>query len=178
VRLSRAGYYSDFVAYPLIILTLATVALSSPDSIALLKWLTACAVGIVGWTLAEYCIHRFVFHRVPVFARMHHMHHATPGALIGAPLWSSLSAFGFGVFIPLWWQAGLDIAGGVTIGLMFGYLWYMLVHTAIHRWRLDRSSLLYQAKLRHMRHHQAREEGNFGVTTSLWDRLLGTKIEC
>ena len=178
MRLSKAGYYSDFVAYPAIILALTTVELRSPESTEQLKWLAACAVGIAGWTLVEYCIHRFVFHRVPVFARMHHMHHAAPSALIGAPLWSSLSAFGVSAFVPLWWQAGFNIASGVTIGLMLGYLWYVLVHTAIHRWRLDRGSLLYEAKLRHVRHHHAGQEGNFGVTTSLWDRLFGTKIEC
>jgi sterol desaturase/sphingolipid hydroxylase (fatty acid hydroxylase superfamily) len=177
MRLSKTGYYTAFVIYPAIILALTTVELRQPESMAQLHWLIACVVGIAGWTLAEYIIHRFVFHRIPLAARMHDMHHSSPSELIGAPLWLSLSAFGFGVFIPLWWQAGFDVASGLTSGLMLGYLWYGLVHTAIHRYRLDRGSFLYQTKLRHVHHHYGTQAGNFGVTTSLWDRLFGTTIE-
>ncbi|MGP0090305.1 MAG: sterol desaturase family protein [Xanthobacteraceae bacterium] len=176
MHLSKVGYYADFVIYPAIILALATAELRPLESMAQLQWLIACVVGIAGWTLAEYIIHRFVFHRIPLLARMHDMHHSSPSALIGAPLWSSLGAFGFGVFIPLWWQAGFDVASGLTTGLMLGYLWYILVHTAVHRYRLDRGSFLYRTKLRHAHHHYGTQEGNFGVTTSLWDHLFGTAI--
>jgi sterol desaturase/sphingolipid hydroxylase (fatty acid hydroxylase superfamily) len=177
MRLSKVGYYADFVAYPAIILALTAAELRPAETRAQWQWPIACIVGIAGWTLAEYLIHRFVFHRIPLAARMHDMHHSSPGALIGAPLWSSLGAFGFGVFIPLWWQAGFDAASGLTTGLMLGYLWYILVHTAVHRYRLDRGSFLYQTKLRHAHHHHGTQEGNFGVTTGLWDRLFGTAIK-
>jgi sterol desaturase/sphingolipid hydroxylase (fatty acid hydroxylase superfamily) len=177
MRLSKIGYYADFIAYPAITLALIAIEFWPPESMHQVHWLLACILGVAEWTLAEYLIHRFVFHQLPVIARMHDMHHESPGALIGAPLWLSMSAFGSGVFIPLWWSAGFDIASGMTTGLVFGYLWYVTVHTVIHRWRLDQSSLLYQIKLRHLRHHYSTGEGNFGVTTCLWDLLLGTAIE-
>ena len=176
MRLSKAGYYADFVIYPVIILALAAAELWPAQSAARLQWLLACLAGLAGWTLAEYLIHRFAFHRIPLLMRMHDMHHANPSALIGAPLWSSLAAFGLGVFIPLWWQAGFDLASGLTTGLMLGYLWYGVVHAAVHRYRLDRGSFLYRTKLRHARHHYGNQEGNFGVTTGLWDRVFGTAI--
>jgi sterol desaturase/sphingolipid hydroxylase (fatty acid hydroxylase superfamily) len=177
MRLSKAGYYADFIVYPIIIVAVTTAAFRTRESIAQLTWLIACAGGVGAWTLAEYCIHRFIFHRVLVFERSHDKHHGAPSALIGAPLWSSLSAFAFGAFIPIWWQAGLNVASGATIGLTLGYLWYAAVHAAIHRWRLDHTSFLYQVKLRHMCHHRGNQKGNFGVTTGLWDHLFRTTIE-
>ena len=176
MQLSKTGYYADLGAYPALALALTATALRPPESVVQVKWLIACAIGAAGWTLAEYLIHRFCFHRLPVIARMHDMHHARPSALIGAPLWSSLSVFGFGVFIPLWWLAGANVASGVTTGLTIGYLWYVIVHTAVHRWRLDQSSFLYQVKLRHVQHHHGKPDGNFGVTTCVWDRFFGTII--
>jgi sterol desaturase/sphingolipid hydroxylase (fatty acid hydroxylase superfamily) len=176
MHLSKVGYYSDFVVYPAIILVLMAAELRPAESMGQLQWLIACFVGVIAWTLAEYFIHRFVFHRLPMFAQMHEAHHSRPGALIGAPIWSSVSAFTFGVFIPLWLQAGLNMASALTSGLMLGYLWYILVHTAVHRHRVDRGSFLYGAKLRHAHHHYGSQEGNFGVTTVFWDLLFGTAI--
>ena len=177
MQLSKAGYYADFIAYPLIIVAVTGVEFRQPESRAQFEWLIACGVGLVAWTLVEYGIHRFVFHRLPVFEPSHDKHHDAPSALIGAPLWSSLIAFALGAFIPLWWQAGFDIASGATIGLSIGYLWYAFVHTTIHRWRVDATSFLYESKLRHARHHHSGQSGNFGVTTGLWDRLFGTVID-
>ena len=177
MRLSKAGYYADFAVYPVLIVALTTVEFWPPESRTQLEWLIACFGGVGAWTLAEYCIHRFVFHQIPVIARIHDEHHSAPSGLIGAPLWSSLSAFTICAFMPLWWLAGLNVASGATIGLALGYLWYAVVHTAIHRWRLDQASILYEAKLRHAHHHHSAQEGNFGVTTGLWDRLFGTAIE-
>jgi hypothetical protein len=86
MQLSRTGYYSDFVVYPAIILVLATTELRPPESVGQLEWLITCFVGITGGTLAEYLIHRFVFHRLPIVARMHDAHHSRPSALISAPI--------------------------------------------------------------------------------------------
>jgi sterol desaturase/sphingolipid hydroxylase (fatty acid hydroxylase superfamily) len=132
--------------------------------------------GVVAWTLVEYVMHRFLFHAVPYFAQLHDMHHERPTAFVGTPIWGSLAAFGVGALVPLWWLAGFETAGTVTAGLMLGYVWYAVVHDAVHRWRLDRGSLLYGAKLRHMRHHFSGQD-SFGVTTGLWDRLLGTSMD-
>jgi hypothetical protein len=176
MRMSRAGYYADFAVYPPVALTMATIELYSRHSYFFIRWLIACLIGIVGWTLAEYVMHRFVLHSVPSVARLHDMHHANPSGFVGTPTWLSLAGFGLGV-IPFWWLAGFEAADGFAIGLIIGYLWYLVVHDAVHRWRLDRDSLLYRAKLRHAHHHRGNPEGNFGVTTQLWDRLFGTAID-
>ena len=67
-------------------------------------------------------------------------------------------------------------ATGATAGLSTGYLFYVLVHYAVHHRRPKRGSYLQRAQVRHLRHHHMPESGNFGVTTGLWDRCFGTVI--
>ena len=70
----------------------------------------------------------------------------------------------------------VGVASGATVGLMFGYLWYLVVHDAVHRRHLRRGSLLYRAKMHHALHHHGKVPGNFGVTSSFWDHIFGTLI--
>jgi sterol desaturase/sphingolipid hydroxylase (fatty acid hydroxylase superfamily) len=107
---------------------------------------------------------------------MHGRHHASPAAFIGTPTWLSVASILLGAFVPLLVIAGLEIASGAAAGLMLGFTAYVAVHDAIHRRTLDRHSMLYKAKLRHACHH-ARHDGNYGVTTGFWDRVLGTAID-
>jgi sterol desaturase/sphingolipid hydroxylase (fatty acid hydroxylase superfamily) len=174
---SKWGYYADFVVYPGAVLALTYASFHNPHSSFFVVFLLACLAGLAGWTLVEYAMHRFVFHAVPGIAQMHDRHHANPNAFVGTPSWLTLPAFVLGIFVPLWTAAGLEIASGIVSGLMAGFTWYVAVHDALHRWPLDRGSLLYKAKLRHACHHATRQEGNFGVTTGFWDRVFGTAIE-
>lgn len=177
MRLSKASYYADFVVYPPLVLVLVGVASLTSTSLSWLGWISECSIGIVAWTFVEYVMHRFVFHRVPLLTRMHDMHHANPSAFLGTPLWLSLTVGVLCVFLPMWWAAGLEVASGITAGMMLGYLWYIGVHHAIHHWRLDHASFLYRAKRRHVLHHCHRQDGNFGVTSAFWDRVFGTAVD-
>jgi sterol desaturase/sphingolipid hydroxylase (fatty acid hydroxylase superfamily) len=177
MRLSKAGYYADFVVYPPIVVGLAAAALRATTSLATLGFVIACLSGLAAWTLIEYIFHRFVLHRVPYIDKMHDMHHENPSSFVGTPTWLSLPAILLGAFLPVWWKSDFTIASGLTAGVMLGYLAYVGVHHALHHWTIDRSSLLYQLKLRHARHHHAGEEGNFGVTNGFWDRVFGTALE-
>jgi sterol desaturase/sphingolipid hydroxylase (fatty acid hydroxylase superfamily) len=62
--------------------------------------LSRTAVAI--WTLLEYLLHRFVLHRIPTFARMHAVHHASPRAFVGTPTWVSLLTLWIAIFVPAW----------------------------------------------------------------------------
>jgi sterol desaturase/sphingolipid hydroxylase (fatty acid hydroxylase superfamily) len=177
MQLSKVDYYAEIFVYPPLAVTLAVAAWRGPHSLFHLGWLAEILIGTVIWTLIEYFIHRVLLHSVPVLKRMHGMHHASPTAFVGTPVWTSLTGFAVGALLPLWWLAGLETACCVTAGLMLGYVWYLLVHDAVHRWPLDKKSLYYAAKLRHMRHHFEGGNGNFGVTVAVWDRLFGTFVE-
>jgi sterol desaturase/sphingolipid hydroxylase (fatty acid hydroxylase superfamily) len=170
---TKWGYYADFVIYPIAVLVLTGLAFAGPHSPFLAIYFLCFLSGLTVWTLVEYAMHRFVFHAVPPIAQMHDRHHADPAAFVGTPSWLSLAAFVVGVFVPLRAIADLEIATGVAAGLMTGFVWYVALHDAIHRWPLRRGSFLYKAKLRHAGHHAGRY-GNFGVTTGFWDRVLGT----
>jgi sterol desaturase/sphingolipid hydroxylase (fatty acid hydroxylase superfamily) len=175
MRLSKAGYYADYVVYPVLLLPLAAVAVVDRTLEERAAWCIALCGGVIAFTLLEYLTHRVLLHGVPPFSGLHDVHHRSPTADIGIPTWLS-AAFGGAVFASLYLGAGLNLASGLTAGLILGYLWFGLLHHAVHRWRARDGSYLHRAKRRHSRHHHERQPGNFGVTTAYWDRLFGTTV--
>jgi sterol desaturase/sphingolipid hydroxylase (fatty acid hydroxylase superfamily) len=175
MELSKTAYYADLILYPSLIVGLGTCEMIFDHAFPFV-WLFSMALGLLTWTIVEYGVHRFVLHSVESVARLHELHHATPSAYVGTPTWLSLLSFGLGGFIPLLILFGREVATGATMGLMFGYLWYLLIHDVVHRRHPKRGSLFYRAKIHHARHHYAKVPGNFGVTSSIWDRFFGTRI--
>lgn len=174
MRLSKFGYYADFIVYPGLLLLTGAIALRSAPIMEHVQWLLSALLGIAAWPPLEYLAHRFILHRVPPFREMHAVHHASPVDLVGTPTWLSVAIIGGAVFLPLWREAGLNLAGGLTTGIMLGYLWYVGVHHAVHHRRARRGSYLHRAKVRHALHHRARAPCNFGVTTEWGDRAFGS----
>jgi sterol desaturase/sphingolipid hydroxylase (fatty acid hydroxylase superfamily) len=173
MRLSKAGYYADFIVYPPAVAALAAVTLGRAPFHAWIEWTAECLAGILVWTFLEYLIHRFVFHHVGMFADMHAVHHQDPTGHVGTPTWVSL-AVGLGTLLPLWWLLGFDVAGALLAGLMIGYFWYVTLHHINHHWQPRPGSYLHAVKRRHALHHYAPVPCNFGVTTGLWDHVFGT----
>ncbi|MGE5089462.1 MAG: sterol desaturase family protein [Candidatus Levyibacteriota bacterium] len=174
MRLSRVGYFADFVVYPALLAALSWQALRHARPLQREDWLLAFAAGLGLWTLLEYALHRYVLHHAPPFRRLHALHHAHPAALIGTPSWLSVALIGGLVFLPLLRELPADLANGATAGVMLGYLWYVGVHHATHHRRARPGSYLYRAKQRHALHHHAARGCNFGVTTVLWDIVFGS----
>jgi len=177
MQLSKFGYYSDFVVYPAVVVTLAAVGVFHITWRGAVEWVGAALAGLVLWSLMEYTLHRNALHRWRYFSPMHGLHHATPLAFIGTPTWMSVSILSVGIFIPAWWGFGFNVADGLMVGVMSGYWWYGVVHHVIHH-ATDRTSPGYFNDLRtwHLRHHYSPKSGNFGVTTSVWDHVFGTAI--
>ena len=172
----KIGYYADFIIYAVLLFALAAVTLRGSRSDQLI-WLGAAIAGAGSWTLVEYILHRFVFHRMPLIADVHHAHHATPRAYVSTPTWLSLLILGGLFFLPIWRLFTLNIAFGVISGLIIGFLWYGIVHHVIHHRRPRRLAIALKATShRHLRHHSAYGSGNFGVTTPVWDYVFGTDI--
>lgn len=183
---SRWAYRADFCVYGAALLALGAALLAGPADPRLLAWGLA---GLLGWTLLEYLLHRFVLHGLPPFKRWHAEHHRRPQALIAAP--TLLTA---GLFAALLLPAARWLAGGpalaLSFGLLGGYLAYALIHHAMHqpgpaaamrvgrRWRQRRRQW-------HALHHRrmapvtgtmpARAApGHYGVSTAFWDRVFRT----
>ena len=137
--------------------------------------------GLLSWTLAEYLLHRFLFH-FPAKSRLgqrfiylfHGVHHDTPqdktrlvmppagAAPILGVLWLLFSAV-----LPQPW------AEPFTAFFIVGYLVYDYIHYATHHFPMRHPVLRY-LKQYHMRHHFAAEGGRYGVSSPLWDLVFGT----
>ncbi|MGH8042328.1 MAG: flippase-like domain-containing protein [Rudaea sp.] len=131
------------------------------------------ALGLFGFSFVEYAIHRWLFHgRAGALAAGHDQHHVDPLGYDALPFFApplgmlALAAL-LATFLP--GSTALLLAGAVAVG----YAAYGLGHTAIHfrrfRWRWP----MRWAAHHHIHHRHA--ESNFGVTTSLWDHVLGTR---
>jgi sterol desaturase/sphingolipid hydroxylase (fatty acid hydroxylase superfamily) len=172
----KVAYYADFIIYGMLVVALVAFTLreSRPDQ---LIWLAAAIAGVGSWTLVEYLLHRFVFHRMPLIADLHHAHHVAPCAYVSTPTWASLPILAGVFFVPIWRLCSLNVALGAISGLITGWLWYGIVHHVIHHRRPRRLAIaLRVASHRHLLHHSPYVSGNFGVTTAVWDYLFGTHI--
>ncbi|MDB5858915.1 MAG: Fatty acid hydroxylase superfamily protein [Ramlibacter sp.] len=173
MQLTRAGYLADFYVYPGFALALAALALAPAPR----PWpALACAAGagLVTWTLLEYVLHRWLFHRVSWIREQHEAHHRDPQAFVGTPTWLSLLAISALVMLPSLLEWGVAIGSSFTAGLALGYLWYAAVHYAVHHWRATPGSALFRLKRLHAMHHHREAAANFGVTTPFWDRVFRT----
>jgi sterol desaturase/sphingolipid hydroxylase (fatty acid hydroxylase superfamily) len=177
MKMSKLGYFSEFLLLPPLFafaMLLAFRSLIPPHPVI---WVTVYVVGLVGWTLIEYLLHRVLFHHAPILSRIHELHHNSPQDLIGTPAWVSAMIGLILVAGALCVVLGINLGIAATTGLASGYLWYVFVHYATHHWRPRKNSYLYRARLRHARHHHLSHSGNFGVTTSVWDHVFGTALE-
>ncbi len=137
--------------------------------------------GLLTWTLAEYLLHRYLFHYEPrteagkrFIYLFHGVHHDTPqdktrllmppaGALpILAVLWLL-----FDFVLPSPW------AEPFTGFFIIGYLIYDYIHYATHHFPMRHPAMKF-LKHYHMRHHFAEESGRYGVSSPLWDWVFGT----
>jgi sterol desaturase/sphingolipid hydroxylase (fatty acid hydroxylase superfamily) len=174
-QLSRGAFFADFYVYPLA----AAVFLALPIAANPQRWIVTCAAAVTGlalWTLLEYLLHRFVLHHVKWVKNQHDMHHHDAKALVGTPTWFSFLVFLVTLTLPVLLASTVEIASGLTAGVMLGYLWYVTVHYGIHHWKFRSSGYLGRLKSRHALHHHFDDLGNFGVTSGLWDFVFCTNL--
>jgi sterol desaturase/sphingolipid hydroxylase (fatty acid hydroxylase superfamily) len=177
MKMSKVGYFSEFLLFPPLFVFAMLLAFRNLIPLHPIIWAAVYIVGLVGWTLIEYLLHRALFHHAPILSRIHELHHKSPQDLIGTPAWLSALIGLILVAGPLCVMLGFSLGIAATTGIATGYLWYVFVHYATHHWRPRRNSYLYRARLRHACHHHLSHSGNFGVTTSAWDHVFGTALE-
>jgi sterol desaturase/sphingolipid hydroxylase (fatty acid hydroxylase superfamily) len=172
---SAISYFTDMAASALVAATLSICAMTYFAAPELVEWALLTIVGALVWTFTEYVMHRLVYHRVPCLERYHLVHHAHPRAYVGAPPLLGTGMVFLASFIPASVYSVL-LANALSTGMLAGYTGYMIVHHACHHWTPASRGFLYRARLRHVAHHYRSDDGNFGVTTSFWDRVFGTHI--
>lgn len=138
--------------------------------------------GWLAWTLAEYLLHRYVFHFIGPrgWQRRFHfiahgVHHDFPqdAQRLVMPLGVSIP-IGLGFFLLIDLVVARPVACTLLVGFGIGYLLYDGIHYFTHHLKA-RSRLGKFLKRYHMVHHHAGVEGLFGVSQPIWDYVLGTQ---
>jgi sterol desaturase/sphingolipid hydroxylase (fatty acid hydroxylase superfamily) len=151
------------------------------DRLGLLSALAFAFGGYLFWTLAEYWIHRVIFHFEPeqgIGARLHWMihgvHHDHPNdplRLVMPPAASIPLALAFyALFVVV---LGGDRAFAFGAGFLAGYLFYDMIHYHLHH-HTPRTRMGKWLRELHMRHHFQDDERGFGISAPYWDRVFGT----
>lgn len=174
-RFSRIHPATPFVAWVPVALFFVTRSALRED----LRWSTLAGLVVLGfltWTLAEYFLHRYVFHwqgesklAKRIHFLLHGVHHEYPqdkDRLVMPLLTSVPLALIFFVLFRL--TLGRTLGEPFFAGFVAGYLMYDGTHYAVHHFKM-RSRYAKWVKRHHMLHHHADKEGGFGVSSPLWD---------
>ena len=167
-------WFGPVIAYGLY----ATV---TSESFGALAGLGMFAVGVLIWTLIEYVLHRWLFHWTPrdTFSSkmklfmMHGYHHEFPNdkwRLVAPPLMSWPIA---AVVAAFYWMVAPTWFWPLFAGTVAGYLAYDWTHYATHHFKA-RTPFGKMVKRAHMIHHFKVFHLNMGISSPLWDFLLGS----
>jgi sterol desaturase/sphingolipid hydroxylase (fatty acid hydroxylase superfamily) len=174
VRMSstRTNYWAEVAIDSALCLLLLVLGWQQHDGGALTA-LLALGLGLFAFSFIEYFFHRWLFHtRIPLFTQGHDLHHARPLGYDSLPFFLPpvVLLVLAGVFVAIMPTGfALLLASSIT----FGYILYGLSHFIIHHVRFKQPLLRRWAGAHHVHHYHP--DTNFGVTSSLWDVLLGTK---
>jgi sterol desaturase/sphingolipid hydroxylase (fatty acid hydroxylase superfamily) len=150
-------------------------------------WRVAAGIlaGLAVWTLAEYLLHRFLFHHPAhtprqerIFFLFHGVHHAQPQCrtrLVMPPIVSiPMAAIFYAILLGAGWVFGAtNWVDGIFAGFSAGYLIYDLIHYATHHFPM-RSGYAKFLKRYHMQHHYKTPMQRFGVSSPVWDKVFDT----
>ena len=129
--------------------------------------------GLILFSFFEYFIHRWLFHGlVRIMAEGHNAHHLNPMGYDSLPFFLPAMVLMIltGIFVLL---MPMNRAFLLTGTITFGYVTYGLSHFSIHHTSFHQSWAKHWSA-HHLIHHR-HTNSNFGVTTSTWDVLLGTR---
>ncbi|MEM7508455.1 MAG: sterol desaturase family protein [Pseudomonadota bacterium] len=147
-------------------------------------WLVVGAflLGLATWSPVEYILHRWIMHWQPANPRLHfwveklfphdghHLRPDDPGTVRRQqyPLCMMLVVFLVAsIVVPM------ALTAPFFAGIGVGYLLYELVHFAIHQCPMA-GPIGAKLKRNHYFHHFRDDTRNFGLTSPLWDWIVGT----
>ncbi len=188
-RMTVRDLVRAYFAYPAIQAYLAIGFVSAAAAVYLWPGLALAAAAVAAtfaiYGLVWYVLHRFVLHgrylfrlpmTAPVWKRIHFDHHSDPndlGVLFGA-LYTTLPTIALAT-IPIGWAIG-GVGGGAAAFAagLFITCAYEFCHCIQHLSFIPKRAWLKRIKRLHMAHHFHNEQGNYGITTFLWDKLFGS----
>lgn len=144
---------------------------------------TLIVLGIIVWSLAEYTLHRYLFHFEPkskfgeklhfIFHGVHHDYPSDSRRLVMPPSVSlPLAVLFYFLFEAI---LGSDLVAPFFVGFIMGYLFYDMSHYAVHHFNIKNSFWLILKK-HHMRHHFQDATKGYGVSSPVWDDVMKTNF--
>lgn len=180
--LSKVHFWVPLVVFIPIIVILSWHALAV-QQMSFLFFIGYTLAGLFFWTLTEYVLHRFVFHFYPsseigkrihfIFHGVHHDYPNDAKRLVMPPSASiPLAALFFALFYYL--LPGY-IVYAFFVGFITGYLVYDMTHYALHHASF-KSPFWMKLKKHHMLHHYSDPTKGYGVSSDMWDKVLGSNF--
>jgi sterol desaturase/sphingolipid hydroxylase (fatty acid hydroxylase superfamily) len=188
-RMSLGDLVVAFFTYPAALTYLALAAVSfyfvtiwyqAVPPLVVASILIALVYPLVWYALHRWVLHGQYLYRSPltakVWKRIHFDHHQDPHNLVvlfGA-LYTTLPTLAI-VTLPIGYLVGG--AAGAAMALCAGLLttcFYEFSHCVQHLNTTPRTAYMKRIKQLHLAHHFHNEQGNFGITNFVWDRLFGT----
>ena len=127
--------------------------------------------GVFVWTFLEYLIHGWLSHTFHTFAMpLHAVHHRDAHAVFAVHAWLPIALIWTITVFLLRWTPWMILFTGVAAG----FAGYEAIHYRIH-FRQPRRRLENYLRSRHLVHHEYYPNQCFGVTSALWDLVLGTE---
>jgi 4-hydroxysphinganine ceramide fatty acyl 2-hydroxylase len=154
-------------------------AMTSTD-IPVFIGLAVLLLGILGFSLLEYLMHRYIYHMEPdtpvkdkIQYNMHGVHHDYPkdkDRLTLPPFITvAYAVIFYFVFTFLMGDYGLFFLPG----FMIGYSAYLGVHYIVHAYQPPKN-FLKTLWINHAIHHYKDPDVAYGVSSPLWDYIFGT----
>lgn len=179
------AYFQHYTIIAYLALVAISVAVFAWQPAALLPTALSIAAAVVIYPFVWYCLHRWVLHSqwmykiewlAATWKRIHYDHHQDPNhleVLFGA-LHTTLPTIAVAT-LPIGWALGG--IGGAAAAFATGILctcYYEFIHCIQHLAFKPRNARIARMKALHLVHHFHDEDGNYGITNYVWDRIFGT----
>jgi len=178
--LSKVHYYVPLIVYVPVISFLGWKSFTEVH-MGILSFTGWLLTGLFLWTVTEYVLHRWVFHFYPksefgqrihfIFHGVHHDYPNDSKRLVLPPSASIPMALAL-YFLFLYLLPAGTIYAFYT-GFLIGYLIYDMTHYALHHANF-KSPFWKKLKQHHMLHHYSDSTKGYGVSSALWDKILGS----
>lgn len=149
---------------------------------SLLKTTGLFLLGMFAWTLGEYLLHRFLYHKIGdatydsgIQYIFHGIHHEYPNDISRTVLPPVPSLIIAGIIFGLFYLMMEIHAFVFGPGFIIGYSLYMMLHYTVHKRKPFKKWDFWWRH--HNIHHFQQHDRAFGVSSSLWDHVFGTMPE-
>ena len=193
-RMTLGELVVAYATYPSVLLYAALAVAAATGAVWLgalhapLRTLATLLATIAIFPFYEYALHRFVLHSrllykspltADVWKRIHYDHHQDPNqlnVLFGSPSNTLLAVLA--PSLPLGYAIGGWSAALAAVALaLVLFAFYEFCHCVQHLNYTPKSAWLRRIKKHHMAHHFHNETGNFGITSTFIDRMVGTHYQ-